>query len=249
MTPLQRGGLRARLAGLQDRPRLLALRQAAFPRVDGTPEGWEALDDACRHVLVETAGGQALAAFRVLELADGRALAGSYSARFHDLSPLMADPRPLAEMGRFCLVSGPQAADALRLAWGAMTRLVDAAGAARLIGCTSFPGAGWPRHRAALALLAERHLGPPALRPRAGSGEVVRYPALCGPVGDRRAALAGLPPLLRSYLAMGGWVGDHAVADRQLDTLHVFTCVEVAAVPPARAQSLRAIAAGPGAPS
>lgn len=265
MTPLERGGLRARLAaGDADRARLMALRQAAFPHADGRPDGWEPLDDACRHVLVEGAQGQALAAFRVLVMADGRGLAGCYSARFYDLSPLMADPRPLAEMGRFCLQPGPLAADALRLAWAAMARIVDAAGAARMLGCTSFPGADWSRHRAALALLAAAHLGPPELRPREKLAGAVRYPALCGAPGDgpvatpaapsaapsaaapadRRAAQAGLPPLLRSYLAMGGWVSDHAVADHDLDTLHVFTCVAVAGVPPARAASLRALGAG-----
>jgi hypothetical protein len=46
---------------------------------------------------------------------------------------------------------------------------------------------------------------------------------------------------LRSYLGLGGWVGDHAVIDRDLDTLHVFTCVEVDRIPPARAASLRAL--------
>jgi putative hemolysin len=61
-------------------------------------------------------------------------------------------------------------------------------------------------------------------------------------VTDRRAALVALPPLLRTYLAMGGWVSDHAVVDRQLNTLHVFTCVEVDKVPAARAASLRAVA-------
>ena len=53
--------------------------------------------------------------------------------------------------------------------------------------------------------------------------------------------LGGLPPLLRTYLAMGGWVSDHAVIDRDLDTLHVFTAVEVARIPPARARALRAL--------
>ena len=51
-----------------------------------------------------------------------------------------------------------------------------------------------------------------------------------------------LPPLMRGYLAMGGKVADHAVTDPALDTLHVFTGVEVAAIPPARARLLRAIA-------
>lgn len=56
------------------------------------------------------------------------------------------------------------------------------------------------------------------------------------------AARAQMPPLLRSYLAMGGWVSDHAVVDAELGTLHIFTALEVDRVPPARARSLRQIA-------
>ena len=52
-----------------------------------------------------------------------------------------------------------------------------------------------------------------------------------------------MPPLLRSYLAMGGWVSDHAVVDRDMNTLHVFTGLEVRAIPPARARALRLVAA------
>jgi len=51
-----------------------------------------------------------------------------------------------------------------------------------------------------------------------------------------------MPPLLRAYLRMGGWVSDHAVIDRDLGTLHVFTGLEIRAVPPARARALRAVA-------
>jgi putative hemolysin len=61
-------------------------------------------------------------------------------------------------------------------------------------------------------------------------------------ISDRKTALLGVPPLLRTYLGMGGWVSDHAVIDRALDTLHVFTGVEIARIPPARARALRAIA-------
>jgi putative hemolysin len=48
--------------------------------------------------------------------------------------------------------------------------------------------------------------------------------------------------LLRTYLAMGGWVSDHAVIDRDLGTLHVFTGLEIGAIPPARKRLLRAVA-------
>ncbi len=60
---------------------------------------------------------------------------------------------------------------------------------------------------------------------------------------DAKRAMLGLPPLLRTYLMMGGWVSDHAVVDHDLNTLHVFTGVEIASVPPARARLLRAVAA------
>jgi L-ornithine Nalpha-acyltransferase len=59
---------------------------------------------------------------------------------------------------------------------------------------------------------------------------------------DPRLAAAQTPRLLRTYLMMGGWVSDHAVLDHDLDTLHVFTALDIAAIPPARARALRAVA-------
>jgi putative hemolysin len=241
MAPFRRGRFTARLAaGPADVAGVLALRSQVFRH--GLDDS-DVLDRHCRHVMIEGGDGALAAAFRVLLMPSGAGLGQSYSARFYDLSPLAAYPLPIVEMGRFCLAPGlPVDPDPLRLAWAAMTRIVDGAGAGLMTGCTSFPGADWPQHRAALALLAAAHLGPVALRPGEGRGEVVRFPVLAGPLTDRRAALAGLPPLLRTYLAMGGWVSDHAVADRDLDTLHVFTCVRVATVPAARAASLRGMA-------
>ena len=59
---------------------------------------------------------------------------------------------------------------------------------------------------------------------------------------DPMAALRAMPPLLRSYLGIGGWVSDHVVQDFELGTIHVFTGVEVSRIPPQRAQALRALA-------
>jgi putative hemolysin len=53
--------------------------------------------------------------------------------------------------------------------------------------------------------------------------------------------MLGMPPLLRTYLLMGGWVSDHAVVDRQLNTMHVFTGVEIGMIPAARKRLLRAV--------
>jgi putative hemolysin len=59
---------------------------------------------------------------------------------------------------------------------------------------------------------------------------------------DERKAMQRMPPLLRTYLRMGGWVSDHAVVDCRMNTLHVFTAVEIDAIPPMRKRFLRATA-------
>jgi putative hemolysin len=230
----------ARLAhGRADMARVIAFRTAAFPRLSGQEE--DAQDELSAHVIVEGEGG-VLAYFRVMLFGWGAGLGQGYAARFYDVGPLSGYAKPIAEIGRFCVAPGGVHPDVLRLAWGAMTRIVDEGQAGLLVGCSSFRGAGWEAHRPGLALLAAEFVGPEEHLPGRKAAEVVDYPALVGPLGDRRASLAGLPPLLRTYLGMGGWVSDHAVVDRELDTLHVFTCVEVDRVPRARAASLRAVA-------
>ena len=246
MEPIPKGRLVARLAeGRSDMARVMAFRRAAFPRHAGAEE--DAQDALCAHLVVE-GEGVILGYFRVMLFGWGAGLAQGYAARFYDVTPLATYSRPIAEMGRFCLAPGGVHPDVLRLAWGAMTRLVEEGRAGLIVGCTSFRGADWVPHRAALALLAGGYVGPVEHRPGPKAPEVVDFPALAGPVTDRRASLAALPPLLRTYLGLGGWVSDHAVVDRDLDTLHVFTCVEVDRVPAARAQSLRLIAGADSPP-
>ena len=58
---------------------------------------------------------------------------------------------------------------------------------------------------------------------------------------DLKKAMQRMPPLLRSYLMMGGWVSDHAVVDHEMNTLHVFTGLEIGAIPIARKRLLRAL--------
>ena len=237
--PLLKGGMVARLAqGPADMARVMAFRAAAFPRRSGAEE--DAQDGLSAHVMVEEAGALR-ASFRVMLFGWGAGLAQGYAARFYDVGPLSGYARPIAEVGRFCVAPGGVHPDVLRLAWGAMTRIVDEGQAGLILGCSSFRGADWTRHQAGLSLLAEGFIGPADHLPGRKAAEVVGLDQ-AGPVGDRRASLAALPPLLRTYLGMGGWVSDHAVVDRELDTLHVFTCVEVDRVPPARAASLRAVA-------
>lgn len=234
---------RARLAADGgDVERALALRARSF-RADPAAADDDAFDPLCRHLLVEDSVTGALASTcRVLTLADGSDLDTSYSAQFYDLVPLARQAGPLAEIGRFCVAPEAMAGDVLRLAWAALTRIVTTERVGFLFGCTSFPGLDETRYAEGFALLAERYLAPESWRPRAKAPEIVPFAPSSEPRPDPRVALANVPPLLRSYLAMGGHVSDHAVRDRDLGTLHVFTGLDVARVPPARARALRRLA-------
>lgn len=244
---IERGRWRVRPArNAADLGRARALRARAFfgseaqgraPRQDG-----DRFDAVCDHFIVEPRAGEApVATFRLLPLASGAQISTSYSAQFYDLSALAALPFALVELGRFCVEPGLGDADVLRLSWAAMAAYADALGARMMFGCTSFAGTDPAPYAEAFALLRARHLAPEALRPRVRAPQVVRFGAGPPPTG-RRQGLAAMPPLLRSYLGLGGWVSDHAVIDEAMGTLHVFTGLEISRVPPGRARALRALA-------
>jgi putative hemolysin len=198
-------------------------------------------DPVCRHVMVEEARtGKLVCCFRMLPLSDGSEIARSYSARYYELSGLAAFPGRMVEMGRFCIHPAYRDPNILRTAWAAMTRFVDETGVELIFGCSSFHGVDAESYMDAFALLKERHLAPKRWLPRVKAPKVFRFARklrLKRP--DPKLALRMMPPLLRSYLVMGGWVSDHAVIDNQLNTLHVFTGLEVRRVPPQRARLLR----------
>ncbi|MBC7181318.1 MAG: GNAT family N-acetyltransferase, partial [Roseovarius sp.] len=201
-------------------------------------------DDICTHVLIEETGtGTLVCCFRMLMLNDGAEIAQSYSAQFYELSALAGFEGRMAEMGRFCIAPGRLDPDILRVAWAAMTRFVDDNGIEMLFGCSSFHGTETDTYLDAFAMLRERHLAPRRWWPRVKAPSVFRFAQrLRRHKPDLKLAMRHMPPLLRTYLMMGGWVSDHAVIDRHLNTLHVFTGVEIGAIPATRKRLLRALA-------
>jgi len=243
MAVFRRGRYVARFAeGPDDIRAGQRLRYRCFRGAD--PEGLDAdrFDDRCLHVLVEEAATNRLVCcFRLMPFENGAAIGGSYAAQFYGLDNLAAFDGRMVEMGRFCIDPSVRDPDVLRVAWGAMTEYVDAEGVELLFGCSSFKGTEAEAYMDAFALLNERHLAPKRWLPRVKAPRVFRFGTrlrLRKP--NLKLAMKGMPPLLRSYLVMGGWVSDHAVVDHDLNTLHVFTGLEVRAIPSTRKRLLRA---------
>jgi len=216
------------------------LRARAFRGRDDLADA-DRFDPLCRHVLVEDRRhGRLACCFRLLPLAEGRRIGDSYSAQHYDLSRLAGFEAPMLEMGRLCTDPEAQDPDILRVAWAAITRFVEAQGVAFIFGCSSFEGTDAAAYADVFALLDDRHIAPRRWQPDVKAPDVIRFAEMRGGRRvDGKAALGQMPPPLRSYLALGGWVSDHAVVDRDLNRLHVFTGVEVGAIPVNRRRRLR----------
>lgn len=245
MGRLVKGRYSARITGaMEDIIAAQEFRSAHFGDPKQGLDG-DRFDNICRHVLVEDLEtNRIVACYRFLHLPDGGTIETSYAAQFYNLKRLLAYPDPMLEIGRFCVEQGANDPDILRICWALLTRFVDLFGIGLMFGCTSFSGTDMAPYRSGFTLLKHRHLAPLCWMPQVRAPEVIPYAIdLANEKPDLKQANACLPPLLRSYLAMRGWVSDHAVVDRQLGTLHVFTGVEIAAIPAARKRFLRADAA------
>lgn len=201
-------------------------------------------DDRCLHMLVEDVAKDTLVCcFRLMPLDSGKTIGQSYSAQHYELSSLANYEGAMVEIGRFCVHPDHSDPDILRVAWGALSTYIDDAGVEMLFGCSSFKGTSEEAYLDSFSLLKDRHLAPKRWLPRVKAPAIfpfARKLRLRRP--DLKAAMKNMPPLLRTYLMMGGWVSDHAVVDRDMNTLHVFTGLEIGAIPPKRKQLLRAVA-------
>jgi L-ornithine Nalpha-acyltransferase len=240
MTGPAEGRYRVRPAkGADDLARLQELRAVCFGL--SQPRDHDDHDAQSLHLLVEDAATDRLVCCFRLRRFTGQDLSLSYSAQFYDLERLAEFEGVLLELGRFCVLPERRDPDILRLAWSAIASFVDRHDVRLLFGCSSFAGTLPEPYLDAFALLKARHLAPHRWQPDVKAPEVYRFAARLRRRPDLRRAMLTMPPLLRSYLAMGGWVSDHAVIDHGMNTLHVFTGLEVARIPERRKILLRGL--------
>lgn len=235
------GGFPVRFArSVSDINLVQTLRRDRFLKSGAQQPDTDRFDSLCAHLMVFSPdGGRLLASARLRLISSHTDMSATYTGQFYGLSALLRKYMPALEIGRLCQVAdADDMPDALRALLAAVTLIAVQTGVELLFGCTSFRGQEMQRHQAALTWLGARHTGPLALRP---TRIHPRASALPDGDPDPQAARQALPALLRMYLAMGGWVSDHAVVDPELDTVHVFTAVPTATIPPARSRALRAL--------
>jgi putative hemolysin len=163
--------------------------------------------------------------YRLIRRAAAAKLGRFYSAEEFDISPLVALPGEILELGRSCVDADHRTRGTLQLLWRGIAAYVFVHKIDVMFGCASLPGTDLDALAPALTYLHTKHLAPAALRPRAVPHRYVPMDRL-DPAGlDVRTVLGDLPPLVKGYLRLGGFVGDGAVLDRPFNTTDI--CVVV----------------------
>ena len=149
-----------------------------------------------------------------------------YSSDEYDIAGIEAIPGNILELGRSCVDTGYRNRSVMQLMWRGIAAYVFLHKIEMMFGCASLPGIDPDALAPELTYLYYNHLAPAAIRPRALPHRYIEMRRLQRDEIDSRAALTRLPPLIKGYLRLGGFVGDGAVIDPQFNTTDVAVMVQ-----------------------
>lgn len=188
-------------------------------------------DKGCDHLLVldhgrGTGADAVVGTYRLIRRDTATQFGGFYSAKEFDISPLVIHPGEILELGRSCVDLSYRQRPVMQLLWSGIAAYVYYFDIALMFGCASLPGTDPDVLAMPLSYLHHHHRAPPALRPRALETRYVDMCRLDRRAIDQARAVAALPPLIKGYLRLGGFIGDGAVVDRQFNTTDVCVLVK-----------------------
>jgi putative hemolysin len=192
---------------------------------------FDPFDDVCDHILVTDAslGGGAdavVATYRLLRGSVAASFGRFYTAGEYDISNLFDLPGEMLELGRSCVDARSRDRPIMQLLWRGIAAYVFHYDISLMFGCASLHGTDPTVLALPLSYLYHFHLAPPAFRTKALPDLYVDMNFLPPDAVNSKKALAALPPLVKGYLRLGGFVGDGAVIDEQFNTTDVCILVK-----------------------
>ncbi len=149
-----------------------------------------------------------------------------YSESEYDISALKRFPGRKLELGRSCTASAYRNRMVLQLLWRGIATYVFHYGIDLMFGCASLNGTNPDALAEELTYLALYHRAPDAISPKALPERYVEMRRLPAEEIDPKQALMRLPPLIKGYLRLGGFVGEGAVIDNQFNTTDIAVVVQ-----------------------
>lgn len=241
LSELRAGNLGVRLASTDDEiDAVQALRYQVFYQEMGAAadaamiaagRDIDRFDAVADHLLVvdyDLGDGPAsvVGTYRLIRQSAATRVGGFYSAGEYDISTLQRFPGKLLELGRSCTNEAYRSRAVMQLLWRGIAAYVFHYGIDLMFGCASLHGTDPDVLAAELTYLAAYHMAPEAIRPRALEPLYVPMQRLDPGMVAPRQVLMSLPPLVKGYLRLGGFVGDGAVIDRQFNTTDIAVVVQ-----------------------
>ena len=177
------------------------------------------------HSLGEGAAG-VVGTYRLIQREAAARIGHFYSSDEYDITRIEACEGRILELGRSCVDNGYRNRAVMQLLWRGIAAYVFQNKIDLMFGCASLPGTDPDAVALELTYLYAHHLAPAAIRPRALPGRFVDMRRMQPDDIDSRMALTALPPLVKGYLRLGGFVGDGAVIDPQFNTTDVAVVVQ-----------------------
>lgn len=234
------GNLRIRLAETPEeieasqrlRYRIFVDEMQAKPSESQRASGLEfdRYDDFADHLLMfdRTLGDgpeAVIGTYRLMRRPQAQRAGQFYTADEYDISPLLDYPGEIMELGRSCVGAKYRSGSTMQILWRGIAEYGLHFNVRVMFGCGSLHGTDPDSLGEQLSYLYQHHLAPPALRPTALPERYSGMNRLAPDAFEPRRALAKLPPLIKGYLRLGGFVGDGAVVDYEFNTTDV--CVVV----------------------
>jgi len=201
----------------------------------------DSYDAICDHLLViEHAGAEGNAhrrpvvvgTYRLLRQPLAEEYGGFYTAGEFDIGTLVGRHGHLQflELGRSCVLAEYRNKRTVELLWHGIHAYVLQNRCDVMIGCASIEGTDPERLALPLSFLHHYARAPEPWRARALPDRYVEMNRMAKDAIDPKAALRGLPPLIKGYLRLGAYVGDGAVIDREFGTTDVLIVLPLSVI-------------------
>lgn len=197
------------------------------PEMAARGRDFDRFDEDCDHLLViDHAQNAVVGTYRLIRRAAAARQGGFYSAAEYDLGAIPDYAGEILELGRSCTAASARSGPAAKLMWRGIAAYVFHYGIELMFGCASLVGTDPDQLALPLAYLHHFHRAPAALCARALPERYITMDRMPKSAIDPAQAQALLPPLIKGYLRLGGFVGDGAVIDRPFNTTDVAIVVK-----------------------
>lgn len=211
------------------------------PEMEHLRRDFDRHDEHCDHLLLldyaRKNKNAVIGTYRLIRRAAADKSGGFYSSSEYDISRLVDYPGEILELGRSCIDFEYRTGPVMQLLWRGLGLYVARHNIALMFGCASLPGTDPEALKVPLSYLYHHHLAPPALRTKALPERYVDMKMLPREAFDPNTAFEelkldprggnnSLPPLIKGYIRVGGFVGDGAVIDHQFNTTDICIIVK-----------------------